>query len=61
LTKMPSDLKDVFDLAGDEALKRQMLSPGGLAVITAGFPIFGTPTNLVYIHKPGREGQRAPP
>jgi hypothetical protein len=54
---MPPDLDEVFDLAGEEAMKRGMLAPGGLAVVTAGFPIFGTPTNLVYIHKLGRDGQ----
>jgi pyruvate kinase len=47
--KMPADLKAVFDLAGQEAQRRGLLAPGQLAVVTAGFPIFGTPTNLIYI------------
>jgi pyruvate kinase len=55
VTKMPADLKEVFAAAGEEAEKRGMLALGGLAVITAGFPIFGTPTNLVYIHRLKRE------
>ena len=50
-TKMPADLKEVFDLAGQEAQKRGLLAPGQLAVVTAGYPIFGTPTNLIYILK----------
>jgi len=54
-TKMPADLKDVFVLAGREAKKRGMLAPGGLAIVTAGFPIFGTPTNLIYVHRLERE------
>lgn len=54
-TKMPADLKDVFVLAGQEAKKRGLLAPGGLAIVTAGFPIFGTPTNLIYIHRLERE------
>ena len=54
--EMPTDLDEIFALAGREAQKRGMLSPGGLAVVTAGFPIFGTPTNLVYIHALKRGG-----
>jgi pyruvate kinase len=50
-TKIPPDLDLVFALAGGEARKRGLLAPGGLAIVTAGFPIFGTPTNLIYIHK----------
>jgi pyruvate kinase len=56
VTRMPADLDEIFALAGREAQKRGMLSPGGLAVVTAGFPIFGTPTNLVYIHRLERGG-----
>ena len=55
--KMPRELDDVFTLAGAEARKRGLLEPGGLAIVTAGYPIFGTPTNLIYIHKLGRDGQ----
>jgi pyruvate kinase len=55
--KMPRELDDVFVLAGGEAQKRGLLEPGGLAIVTAGFPIFGTPTNLVYIHRSGRDGR----
>ena len=54
-TKMPRDLDAVFVLAGREARERGLLSPGGLAIVTAGFPIFGTPTNLIYVHKLERE------
>lgn len=54
-TRMPANLKDVFSLAGKEAEKRGLLAPGGLAIVTAGFPIFGTPTNLIYIHRLERE------
>jgi pyruvate kinase len=57
VAKMPANLNDVFAAAGEEARKSGMLVLGGLAVITAGFPIFGTPTNLVYIHKAGRDGR----
>ncbi len=50
-TKMPRDLDKVFELAGREAERLGLLAPGGLAIVTAGYPIFGTPTNLVYVHK----------
>jgi pyruvate kinase len=50
-TKMPPSLDDVFALAGREAEKRGLLAPGGLAIVTAGYPIFGTPTNLIYVRK----------
>jgi len=53
--KMPRELDDVFVHAGREARKRGLLAPGGLAIITAGFPIFGTPTNLIYVYKLERE------
>ncbi len=39
--KMPAGLDEVFLQAGQEARKRGLLSPGGLAIVTAGFPIFG--------------------
>lgn len=52
---MPEGLDDVFALAGREATRRGMLSPGNLAVVTAGHPIFGKPTNLIYVLKPERE------
>ena len=53
--KMPRELDDVFVHAGKEARKKGMLEPGGLAIVTAGFPIFGTPTNLIYLYKLERE------
>jgi len=53
--KMPKDLDEVFEQAGKEARRRGMLEPGGLAIVTAGFPIFGTPTNLIYVHRLERE------
>ncbi|MEM3041990.1 MAG: pyruvate kinase [Thermoplasmata archaeon] len=49
--KMPGELSEVFRLAGEEAKMRGLLAPGELAVVTAGYPIFGTPTNLIYIYK----------
>jgi len=54
-TRMPKDLDEVFVLAGKEARTRGLLAPGGLAIVTAGYPIFGTPTNLIYVHKLERE------
>ena len=54
-TRMPKDLDEVFVLAGREARTRGLLAPGGLAIVTAGYPIFGTPTNLIYVHKLERE------
>ncbi|MBM4249679.1 MAG: pyruvate kinase [Euryarchaeota archaeon] len=53
--KMPDGLDGVFELAGREAARLGMLAPGSLAVVTAGHPIFGTPTNLIYVLKPERE------
>jgi pyruvate kinase len=53
--KIPPGLDDVFALAGREAEKRGLLAPGGMAIVTAGYPIFGTPTNLIYVRKLERE------
>jgi pyruvate kinase len=50
-TPVPANLKELLDLAGEEAGRRGLLAPGGLAIITAGYPIFGNPTNLVYLHR----------
>ena len=52
VTRMPANLDEVFAVSLRSAKERGMLPPGKLAVVTAGFPIFGTPTNLVYIHRP---------
>lgn len=49
--KMPLDLGEVFKIAGEEARERGLLAPGGIAVVTAGYPIFGTETNLIYIYE----------
>ena len=50
-TRIPDTLDQVFRLAADEAGRRGLLPPGKAAVITAGFPLFGTPTNLFYVYK----------
>jgi pyruvate kinase len=53
--KMPTDLADIFKLAGELTRKRGLAAGGDRVIVTAGFPIYGTPTNLIYIHKLERE------
>jgi len=44
-----------FRAGGQGGPDEGLLAPGGLAIVTAGYPIFGTPTNLIYVHKLERE------
>jgi len=53
--KMPTDLTEIFNLAGELTRKKGFATGGDRIIVTAGFPIYGTPTNLIYIHKLERQ------